>query len=125
MQSYAEFPELAHVYLEDSYVLEIRETEASVTFVLDAVLTPGHPGWAEPGPDEQHCYVPATLTLAGATEVRWLRRSARTYRDATGATDLGNIDRLVLDGDHYEVAGDWGDVWVFAATPPSFEITTR
>jgi hypothetical protein len=51
MQSYAEFPELAHVYLEDSYVLEIRETEASVTFVLDAVLTPGHPGWAEPGPD--------------------------------------------------------------------------
>jgi hypothetical protein len=125
MKSYAEFPELAHVYLEDSYVLDIRETEDSLTFVLDAVLTPGHPAYTQPPPEEQHCYVSATLTLAEATEIRWLRRSGRSYRDATGETDLGNIDRLVLEGDRFEVAGDWGDVQVFTTAPPRFQISDR
>jgi len=123
MKNYVEFPDLANFYLEDSYVLDIQETEGSITFVLDAVLTPGHPSYAEPPPDEQHRYVTARLTLAGASEIRWLRRSPRAYRDATGETDLGNVDRLVLEDDHYEATGDWGEVWVFTTSPPSLDIT--
>lgn len=123
MQNYDQFPELANVYLEDSFVLDIAEGPDSLTFSLDVVLTPGHPRYTEPAPGEQHCYLTATLTLTGASEIRWLRRSPQTYRDATGETDLGNIDRLVLDGDHFEVLGDWGQVWLFTTAAPTLEIT--
>ena len=43
MIDYSQFPGLAGVYLEDSYVLGISEVPGQLTFDLDAVLTPGSP----------------------------------------------------------------------------------
>jgi hypothetical protein len=122
MTNYTEIPELAHLYLEDSYVLGIAEGDGAIAFELEAVLTPGHPAYAEPRPGEQHGYVKARLTFADATEIRWLRRSRQVYRDATGESDLGNIDTCIRDGDHYEITGDWGEVRVFTSAPPRVEI---
>ena len=56
MKEYSEFPDLAEVYLEDGYVLELGEAEGSMTFALEVVLTPRHPRCKHPVPGEQYCY---------------------------------------------------------------------
>ena len=123
MQDYNELPGLENVYLEDSWVLGIAETDDSLSFTLEAVLTPEHARYIAPPPNLQHCYVDAVLTFAGATEIRWLRRSDKVAVDATGEADHGNIDALVCDGDHFALEGDWGQVQVFTELPARFEIT--
>jgi hypothetical protein len=125
MQDYTELPGLENVYLEDSWVLGIAETADSLTFTLEAVLTPEHPRYVTPPPDEQHCYVDAVLTFTGAREIRWLSRSDKVATDATGQPDHGNIDALTHEGDHYALEGDWGRVEVVTGSPPRFDITSH
>src|SRR5438309_409967 len=92
MKNYTDFADLANVYLEDSFVLGIDQKPGALSFQLEAALTPSHPRYHEPKPDEQHCYADATLTIGGATRIGWVTRSSQTSRDATGEEDLGNID---------------------------------
>ncbi|GAA5151963.1 hypothetical protein [Amycolatopsis dongchuanensis] len=117
-KNYPEFPDLTDVYLEDSYVLGISETPGTVVFSLDLVLTPGHPRYQAPPPDEQYCYAKAELVFAEVTGVRWPRRSDLTFTDAAGEVDLGNIDTMVYRNDHYELTGDWGEVHIYTTQPP-------
>lgn len=119
VQSYTEFPDLARVYLEDSYVLGIQDNSGdTLTFAIEAVLTPRHPDYRPPAPAEQRCYRDAQLVLGPATAIRWIHRTHAAYTDATGETDLGNIDSLTFSGDHYEISGDWGEVHVTATAFP-------
>jgi hypothetical protein len=122
MQDYTGLPGLADVYLEDRWVQGIEETADSLSFRLDAVLTPEHPRYTPPPPDEQHCYAGAVLAFTGATEIRWLDRSDRVAVDAAGETDHGHIDSLVRDGDHFALDGDWGRVEVYTEAPVSFRL---
>ncbi|MFK0248103.1 hypothetical protein ACIQUM_25710 [Amycolatopsis azurea] len=122
MKNYTDFADLAHVFLEDSYVLAIDETSASLAFKLDLVLTPSHPHYHEPRTDEQHCYADAVLTIPGATKVDWVTRSTQTYRDATGEEDLGNIDSFQYHDGYYEIAGDWGHVRIFSTAEPRLSL---
>ncbi|MFB9687325.1 hypothetical protein [Amycolatopsis plumensis] len=125
MTNYTDFPGLANVYLEDSFVLAIDETPTSLTFRLEAVLTESHPRYHQPRPDEAHCYADAVLTIADATKIEWVTRSSQTYRDATGEEDLGNIDSLQRHDDHYEIAGDWGHVRIYSSAAPRFTLTSE
>lgn len=121
MSGYTQLPGLAHVYLQDSYVLGIVETPARLTFRLDAVLTPQHCAYHPPSPGDHHCYALAELTFIDATRIEWITRTGRRYTDATGTEDLGNIDILAVDGDTFLVEGDWGRVRLVAA-PPTFKL---
>src|SRR5437868_2325758 len=123
MTNYTDFPELTNVYLEDSFVLAIDETPATLSFRLEAVLTRPHPRYHQPRPDEAHCYADAVLTIAEATKIEWVTRSAQTYRDATGEEDLGNIDSLQRHDDHYEITGDWGHVRIYSTAAPQLTFT--
>ncbi|WP_156365190.1 hypothetical protein [Sciscionella sediminilitoris] len=40
MRDYTEFPDLSELYLEDSSVLDAHEEPGSLSFKVDAVLTP-------------------------------------------------------------------------------------
>jgi hypothetical protein len=119
MTNYTDFPDLANVYLEDSFVLAIDETPTSLSFRLAR----SHPRYHDPRPDEAHCYADAVLTIAEATKIEWVNRSAQTYRDATGEEDLGNIDSLQHHDDHYEIAGDWGHVRIYSIAAPQLTFT--
>ncbi|MCZ8381714.1 hypothetical protein O6P37_22845 [Mycobacterium sp. CPCC 205372] len=122
MSHYADLPELADLYLEDSYVLGITEHVGRMVFTLTAVLTPAHPAYHNPLPGEQYCYAHGALEFTDVTGVDWLERSTQRYVDATGETDLGNIDSLTSADGTYEVAGDWGRVRVRCAGPPRFTL---
>lgn len=113
--SYATDPRFSGYYLEDSYVLSIRESDGSLVFELEAVLTPSHPEYRSPPPTEQHCYRNAKLAFEDVQRVEWQRRSRNTFVDAQGEKDLGNIDSFVIFPDgRYKLAGDWGQVEVQA-----------
>ncbi|WP_354580764.1 hypothetical protein [Rhodococcus sp. PvR044] len=119
---YTRFPGLSGVYLEDSFVLAISELPHTLSFKLEAVLTPEHPSYHDPLPGEQYCYANAALVFDDVTEIEWIRRSTNRFVDASGEEDLGNIDRLVSDDGSYLVDGDWGEVRVRCGKMPRFEL---
>ena len=112
----AAFSELAGVLLEESYVLAIDERDDAIEFSLDAVLTPDHPAYRPPAPNEQYCYRRGQLVVASSERPRLRRSEAPPATDATGEQDFGNIDSLYpvdSDGrDSWAMAGDWGELEV-------------
>ena len=103
------FGDLAGIYLEDSWVLDIASSDRDVSFRLEAVLTPQHPRYRPPEPGEQYCYLDGWLIVRSTEPIEvWLSRAGPAI-DAAGEPDLGNIDRFAagLD-DVWEIVGDWG-----------------
>lgn len=97
------------MYLEDSWVLEVAPTSDGLSLRLEAVLTPEHPRYQAPAPNEQHCYLTGWLTLRSSDSVELQLSGSPPAADASGAPDYGNIDRLVGDAnDVWEMDGDWG-----------------
>ena len=45
---YYDLPELKHLYLEDSFVLDIKEENNYVEFLIEAVLSEEHPLYKTP-----------------------------------------------------------------------------
>ncbi|PSK98286.1 hypothetical protein CLV30_12072 [Haloactinopolyspora alba] len=119
---YSDVPALADVYLEDSFVLEIVEEAGALRFTIEAVLTERHPDYRPPGPDEQYCYADAHLMFTSTTAIEWISRAAVSFTDASGETDLGNIDEMVRVDDHWRISGDWGEVNVYTPDPPELHI---
>lgn len=121
---YFEVPGLATVYLEDSYVLDIVEEPGSFSFTMEFVLTKNHPRYHEPRAGEMYCYERGRLTFTDVSHVEWLERSQQTYTDAAGEQDLGNIDYLKQENDHWHAGGDWGQVRVYTTLPPRATLDT-
>ncbi|MFI5605673.1 hypothetical protein [Amycolatopsis sp. NPDC051903] len=123
MKRYTDIANLAQVYLEDSYVLAINERPDALSFTLDLVLTPGHPRYHAPPPNEQYCYANAVLTIGNTTEIDWITSSGQTYLDAAGEEDLGNIDSLRYHDGYYDITGDWGHVRIHTVAAPQLTFT--
>lgn len=119
---YSLIAELANVYLEDSYVLDIIEGQSLFKFKIDAVLTEGHPRYCAPGPTEQYCYATSWLIFGDVAHTEWISRSFRRYADAEGEEDMGNIDFLKFYGNHWNAGGDWGEVRIFTTARPQFSL---
>jgi hypothetical protein len=110
-------PALRDIYLEDSYVLAIHESEGELRIDLDAVLTENHPQWTPPKPDEHYCFRRIRLIFERPRRVEWIRKDMRPSRDATGEIDYGNIWSIQRDGTVYEVEGDLGQLRVDSGPP--------
>ena len=108
--NYYEIPSLSNIYLEDSYVLSVREAEDSLIFELEAVLTESHPKYKKPQEGEKHCYRKIFLRFLNVDSFEWLDKRFMAYADASGEFDYGNIDSFVGCDDGYELTGDWGRV---------------
>ncbi|MEU7142895.1 hypothetical protein ABZ942_25860 [Nocardia sp. NPDC046473] len=122
-RDYADYPNLAGLYLEDSYVIDIIESASEVKFLLEAVLTPEHSRYHSPTDGEQHCYVDGELVFTEVRSVEWLDQSLQSFKDATGNEDLGNIDSLTSSDGAYSVSGDWGRVRIRSNAEPEFRIS--
>ncbi|MBV8800229.1 MAG: hypothetical protein JO208_10540 [Alphaproteobacteria bacterium] len=109
-------PRFEPYYLEDSYVLGVDESDSSrLAFSLLLVLTPRHPLYSAPNPNEQYCYRNGSLTFEGVSAINWADRTFKPVHDAAGEVDYGNIDVFELEpGDRYYLEGDWGRVTVTA-----------
>lgn len=118
MKGYEHLPGLAHLYLEDSWVLGVFEEPDELRFDVEAVLTEQHPDWHPPKPGEQYAYRRLALTFRRPRDVVWLERmTGRPAVDATGEEDYGNIDVFTWEGSRFDLQGDWGHV-VVNGDPP-------
>ena len=119
--NYTELSGLKDVFLEDSFVLAIKEEPARITFRVEAVLTPQHPCYRPPGVDEQYCFSKGDLIFSEISDVTWTRRSTEPFIDAKDEPDWGGIDefdRVHLN--EYLVEGHFGSVHITCSTNPVF-----
>jgi hypothetical protein len=114
---YPELHGLEHVYLEDSYVLDLCVSVGSVEFTLDVVLTSGHALYQTPSPEHVYCMRQAVLRFSRATTVQVSWSGAMPATDAAGEVDYGNIDVLYREGARYHIGGPWGDMDVVSDAP--------
>ncbi len=114
-QPYWEIPGLQEIYLEDSYVLGIREDGHELAFDMEFVLREGHALFEAPGPERQYCYRRGSLIFRGVEATKWIERRSVASWDASGEQDLGNIDSLINESGWFKLEGDWGSVHLRAA----------
>lgn len=117
MLYYEAFPDLAGVYLEDSWVLELARSDQLLALRLDTVLRPEHPLYEPPKPGGQHSYREAWLGLrAEALEVQLSEDPPA--KDASGELDFGHVDVFVFDqsDSRWRLEGDWGQARVASPT---------
>jgi hypothetical protein len=100
---------LSNIYLEDSYVLEIRESGSRVEFDMEFVLLENHPNYAAPLIGEKYCYRRGLIRLDNCSD-KFFQRSLNVNSDADGEIDLGNIDIFDRTGDLITLSGDWGEL---------------
>lgn len=117
MSNYYEWVEFKDVFLEDSFVVDIRESVAEVSFGVELVLCENHPMYRSPKIGEQYCYRKADIVFGNVCNVKWLERSNRSFIDANGTMDYGNIDVFKFLSEGYYLEGDWGRVVISSDFP--------
>ena len=114
VEDYGRWPELEQFYLEDSFVLEIKETTDTLTFHMELVLREGHPAYRAPSRNQQYCYKRGKLIFSGVRDITWYERKDVKSWDAAGEHDMGNIDAFYRDDGWFKLQGDWGSVRLHA-----------
>lgn len=117
MVDYAQLDGFANVYLEDSFVLEIKATPGLLVLEVELVFTPQHPSYHPPASGEQHCYARATIEFPNVRNLMWADQGTPPAVDASGTKDFGGIDALFWNGSVFHVGGDWGVIDVASAPP--------
>jgi hypothetical protein len=120
---YQTLPNLANLYLEDSYVLALQTADQYVVLTVDAVLTSAHPHYHPPRPNEQYCYERGQLIFPNVTQFQWIPSALPPAVEASGALDYGNIDIFYVEYGRYHLEGDWG-VLDIVSDPPNFELAS-
>jgi hypothetical protein len=118
LRQYFEVPPLDQYYFEDSWVLDIEVVDTGAVLTVEAVLTPKHPDFGPPKRGEQHPYQRIRLRFENATGTQFEPGNAPPAVDASGQTDLGNIDRFDVSdaSDFFFLEGSWGTLEVEGAT---------
>jgi len=114
---YYEISGFEDVFLEDSWVYEIREDSSELVFSLDFVLREKHKLYAPPLSNEQYCYRRGYIRFHKPSAVTWLRKTMTPYVDVTGEADFGNIDTFYFFGDHFHLEGGWGELEIVSPPP--------
>ncbi len=105
---YYTFSQFNNLYLEDSFVLNIKAETNYVEFLLEVVLTENHPLYLPPCNQEQYCYKKAKLRFFNATEITWIEKTNVFFTDANNEIDYGNIDEFFKEENYFYLSGDWG-----------------
>lgn len=117
MANYWAIPSFEGLYLEDSWVLEIRPGEGTLTISADLVLRESHPEYHSPRPGEQYCYRRGLITFDDVTALSWADRGHIPALDASGDQDLGSFDQFEVEDGCYVLAGDFGRIAVSSKPP--------
>jgi hypothetical protein len=112
--NYYDIPDLENIYLEDSFVLGIKESADNVVFAMEFVLTKKHPEYSLPQKDEQYCYRKGSLSFNRCRKITWHNKSFEQFVDKNGEVDLGNIDSFTKNNSANVLEGDWGEIEILS-----------
>lgn len=117
--AYEDVPGFESVYLEDSFVLDVRVTPSAVVFELELVLLEAHPLYSEPADGEQYCYRRGRIEFSHVSALRWTRRGLQPAVDRNAEIDYGGFDQFEEVEGQWLAGGNWGDVVVDCSTRPT------
>ena len=117
MKQYYEFHSLEHVYLEDSWVLDIQTEPDSVEIILETVLTESHPQYSAPPPNKQYCYRNGRIRFQNAKRITWVNKSMIPNIEPGSPPDYGNIDEFYFSKGSYHLIGEWGELDIVSSEP--------
>ena len=117
MKQYYEFHSLEHIYLEDSYVLDIQTEPDTVEISVETVLTANHPQYSDPLPGEQYCYRNGRICFQNPKRITWVKKSMILMPDLVGPPDYGNIDVFYFSEGSYHLIGEWGELEIVSSEP--------
>ncbi len=108
---------LKDIYLEDSFVIEIKEKDNYIKFLVELVLTEEHELFDTPGEDEQYCYKKASMIFKNIESLVWLEKKDYINSSMQVSGDMGNIDIFKVKGNEFMLYGDWGKVKITSSDP--------
>ena len=117
MKQYYEFHSLEHVYLEDSWVLDIQTEPDSVEISVETVLTESHPQYSDPPPNKQYCYRNGRIRFQNAKRIIWINKSMIPNIEPGSPPDYGNIDVFYFSEGSYHLNGEWGELEIVSCEP--------
>ena len=82
MSKYYDWDSFKNIYLEDSFVLGIEESDNQMSFIVEMVLTENHPMYSSRHKDEQYCYKKGKIIFQDVKSVKWLNKNTRPFTDA-------------------------------------------
>ncbi len=104
------------ILFESSYVLALTVLPYTLTLRMDFALTPEHPLYTPPNPNEQECYVRGTISITGFERLTWETTGILPSRDAEGESDHGNLDEFTREHGRWTLACDAGVIKVVGGT---------
>lgn len=113
---YTQLPGFEHLYLEDSFVLDIVAHPGRLTITADLVLTPEHPQYQPPQQGEPHCFHRGRIEFTAVRRLVWSAQGAPPAIDASGDLDYGGIDALRRIGEVTYLDGDVGQLEIESPT---------
>lgn len=116
-KNYFELPGLDGIYLEDSFLLDIRQVRNTIEILLDVVLREIHGSYESPRAGEQYCYRRGRLVFHDVIRASWASLSFDGALDGNEETDFGNIDEFVFRDGRYLLSGEWGQLEIWSNTP--------
>lgn len=122
MAHYWEIAGFEALYLEDSWILEIRLGEGVLTISADLVLRETHPAYTGPRPGEQYCYRRGLITFEDVNQFSWADRGQVPAIDSSGEEDLGTFDQFDVEDGTYLLTGDFGKI-VVTSKPPTVSLS--
>ncbi len=123
-KKYYELTGLDGVYLEDSFLLDVRQVRNTIEFFLDVVLRESHNNYQPPQAGEQYCYRRAHLVFRDVVRANWTDLSFVGALDGDEETDFGNIDEFIIRDGNFCLAGEWGQVQI-TSKAPEIELDSR
>jgi hypothetical protein len=91
-------------YLEDSYVLGVRQTNGDFIFDMELALRETNPEWKRPRGSETRCYRRGRLVFPEATEVTWNDIDVTPNVRPDGTVHFGRVNSIqeAADGERYQ-----------------------
>ncbi|MDJ0760735.1 MAG: hypothetical protein QNJ19_15170 [Woeseiaceae bacterium] len=114
---YHELSGFEDIYLEDSFVLNIRQIRNTVEIFLDFVLRETHRSFRPPPPGEKYCYRRGRLVFRNVVCANWEKLSFIGATDATEEADFGNVDEFEFEDGNFYLTGEWGQLSVSSSAP--------
>jgi hypothetical protein len=115
---YEDLPGFENVYLEDSFVIDVRATPGEVVFTVEVVLLETHPLYSEPADGDQYCYRRGEVVYREVTALRWERQGLPPAIDLNNEIDYGSFDEFGSRDGQWIANGNWGDLFIESSLSP-------
>jgi hypothetical protein len=108
--NWTEIPEFNGIDLSESYILGWSISQDTVEFELEVVLCSDHPQFHKPPTTDWACYHLGRLIFVGVHSLSGLPPQSKIFpaTDTSGTADYGHLDTLSVDGNRFEISGDFG-----------------